>query len=293
MKRRQILQFGSAATLMTAASCTLNTDYNFDGEDAPRFDAALVKPARVAWVLSSGGPRGFVHVGVLKALEQLKLKPDLIVGGSVGALVGALYAYGIRAAELERMALELGMSNMGRIALTGNGRFAGNPIADFVNRELHDQPLEKLTTRFAAAVVERDSRRPLLFNAGNSGVAVQASCAIEGMYTPVRIHGVQYVDADLAAPMPVRLARALGAVKVLAIDASAYEDKAPVGSEQFRSDDLRKRALTQPDARSADLTLHPEFSYYVSTKREFRENTIRAGYAHAIAHAEQLKALHI
>jgi NTE family protein len=296
MNRRDILQFSSAAMALSSAAaitgCSFAPDYNHDSDDAPRFDAALVKPARVAWVLSSGGPRGFVHVGVLKALDELGCKPDLIVGGSVGALVGALYACGIRAVDLERMALDLGVTEMGRLAVTGEGKFAGTPIAEMINRELRYQPIEKLTTQFAAAVVERTTRKPMLFNAGNGGIAVQASSAIEGLFTPVRIRGVQYVDADLAAPMPVRMARALGAVKVLAIDASAHEDKAPEAAKRYREGDLRKRALTEPDARAADLTLHPDFGYYVSVTREFRERAIRAGYEQTLLQAERLKALH-
>jgi NTE family protein len=296
MQRRHLLHLASAiaAGAYTSAltGCTLAPDLNYDGDDAPRFDAALVRPARVAWVLSSGGPRGFVHVGVLKALEELHLQPDLIVGGSVGALVGALYACGIRAAALERMAMDLSLSDMGRLAVTGDGKFAGGPIAELINRELRHLPIEKLPTRFAAAVVQRSARTPVLFNAGNCGLAVQASAAIEGLFTPVRIRNVQYVDADLVTPMPVRMARALGASRVLAIDASAHEDKAPESAHRYREGDLRKRALTEPDARAADLTLHPDFGYYVSVSQEYRERAIQAGYVQTMAQAAQLKALH-
>jgi NTE family protein len=295
MNRRQILQLTSASALSSTAAitgCTFAPDYNHDTDNAPRFDAALVKPARVAWVLSSGGPRGFVHVGVLKALDELGCKPDLVVGGSVGALVGALYACGIRGVELERMALDLGISNMGRLAVTGEGRFAGAPIAELVNRELRYQHIEQIATPFAAVVVERATRKPMLFNAGDAGVAVQASSAIEGLFTPVRIRGVQYVDADLAVPMPVRMSRAVGAVKVLAIDASAHEDKAPESAQRYRAGDLRKRALTEPDARAADITLHPDFGYYVNVTREFRERAMRAGYEQTMAQSAAVKALH-
>jgi NTE family protein len=292
MNRRHLLQFASASSLASLGACSFAPDFNYDSDEAPRFDAKLVKPARMAWVLSSGGPRGFVHVGVLKALEELNLAPDLIVGGSVGALVGALYACGISAVELERMALDLGVTQMGRLAVTGEGKFAGTPIAELINRELRYQPIEKLPTRFAAVVIERQSRKPMLFNAGDGGLAVQASSAIEGTFTPVRIRGVQYVDADLAVPLPVRMARALGAVKVLAIDASAHEDKAPESASRYREGDLRKRALTEADAQAANLTLHPDFGYYVSASREFRERAIRSGYEQTMAQAAQLKALH-
>jgi NTE family protein len=296
MHRRQILHYASATVLTSSTlaltGCSFAPDFNHDSDDAPRFDPSLTKPARMAWVLSSGGPRGFVHVGVLKALEELGCKPDLIVGGSVGALVGALYASGIDAKQLERMALELGITEMARLAVTGEGRFAGTPIAELINKALSQQPIEKLKTQFAAAVVERVTRTPMLFNAGNSGIAVQASAAIEGTFTPVRVRGLQYVDADQVVPLPVRLARALGAVKVLAVDASAHEDRAPDSAQRYRLGDLKKRALTEPDARAADLTLHPDFGYYVSVSREFRERSMRAGYEQTMQQAEQIKALH-
>jgi NTE family protein len=299
MQRRQLIHLvtasslaGSTLALSSLGACSFRPDYNYDSMDAPHFDAKLVKPARMAWVFGSGGPRGFVHVGVLKALEELGLAPDLIVGGSVGALVGALYASGIVAAELERMALELGITQMGRLAMTGDDWIAGTPIAELVNRLLRYQPIEKLATRFAAVAVERTTRKPVLFNAGDGGVAVQASAAIEGMFSPVRIRGVQYVDADLTVPLPVRLARTLGAVKVLAIDASAHEDRAPESAQRYREGDLRKRALIEPDARAADHALHPDFGYYVNSSREFRERAIRAGYEQTLAQAQRLKALH-
>jgi NTE family protein len=237
-----------------------------------------------------------VHIGVIKALEELGLKPDLVVGGSAGALVGALYASGLRAARLEALALDLGLLEVGRWAMLGEGKFDGAPIAAQVTEQIMAQTgqasIEKLPIRFAAVAVEKLSRKPIIFNSGHAGLAVQASSAIEGMFTPVRIRRVQYVDADLVMPMPVRLARAMGALKVLAIDASAHEENSPAGSARFKEGDLRKRALTQVDALLADMTLHPDFGYYVNTSKEFRLRCINAGYAQTMAKAQVLKALH-
>jgi NTE family protein len=231
-----------------------------------------------------------------QSAEELGLKPDLIVGASAGALVGALYACGLRAARLEALALDLGLLEVGRWAMFGEGKFDGAPIAaqvtEHIMAQTGQQAIEKLPIRFAAVAIEKASRKPIIFNAGHAGLAVQTSSAIEGMFTPVRIRGVQYVDADLAVPMPVRIARAIGAVKALAIDASAHEDKAPAGAQRFREGDLRKRALTLPDALAADVSLQPDFGYYVNTSKEFRLRCINAGYEQTMAKAQVLKALH-
>ena len=292
--RRQLL--GAAGLLMTASlsGCNWLTEEVFDGVDAPD-ERPGTRPYPVAWVLSSGGPRGFVHVGVLKALDELGCKPDLVVGSSVGALVGCLYAAGLGPKALEALALDASITSFIQPTLAG---FSGDEwlsaggVGRMVNTLLEDKPLHQLTTAFAAVAVDKTSRQPRAFNWGNAGAAVQAACAIEGRLASVRIRGKQYVDSDFVTPMPVRTARAMGAVRVLAVDASAYEDKAPAGTEQFRAGDLRKRALTVPDAQSADLTLHPDIGYYASISREYRLRSIRAGYEQTLAQAPVLLALH-
>jgi NTE family protein len=278
--------------LLASAGCTLAPDANHDGPDAPRAEP-LARPVRTAWVFSSGGPRGFVHVGVLRALDELGLRPDLLVGASVGALVSVLYASGLSARDVEAQALELGTLDMGRLAFFADGgeRFSGAPIAEFVRQQLRGRRLEQLPLA-VACVAATPAGAPLAFTAGDAGLAVQASAAVPGRFTPVRIRGMAYLDADPVAPLPVRLARSLGARRVLAVDASAHEDRAPEGAERFRAGDLQKRALTRPDAQAADVLLHPDFGYWVNLSREFRLRAMRAGYEATLARAAELKALH-
>lgn len=289
LSRRHLLASGLGSSLL--AGCTMSPDVDHAGPDAPRA-MPLARPVRTAWVFSSGGPRGFVHVGVIKAMAELGLVPDLLVGASIGSLVAVVYASGRSAGDIERMALDIQPISLGRLAMGGNERFSGSAIADLVRTEIGGTLLERLRIPVVCVAARRSDSQLVGFNAGDAGLAVQASCAIEGQFTPVRIRGDQYVDADLYQPMPVRLARQLGATRVLAIDASAHEDNAPAGTERYRPGDLRKRALTEPDARSANLTLHPDFGYYVNLSREFRERAIAAGYRTTLAAAAQLAALH-
>ena len=289
--RRQVLR--AAGLLMTASlgGCNWLTEGVFDGADAPD-ERASGSSYPVAWVLSSGGPRGFVHVGVLQALDELGCKPDLVVGSSVGALVGCLYAAGLGVRMLATLALESSITSFIQPTLVGDEWLSAGGVGQMVNTLIENKPLHQLPTAFAAVAVDKASRQPRAFNWGNAGAAVQAACAIEGRLASVTIRGKRYVDSDFVTPMPVRIARAMGAVRVLAVDASAYEDKAPAGAEQFRAGDLRKRALTAPDALAADLTLHPDIGYYASISREYRARCIRAGYEQTLAQAPVLLALH-
>lgn len=293
LSRRAVL---SAATCMGASAgllegCTLLPDEDHAGADAPHA-LPLARPVRTAWVFSSGGPRGFVHVGVIKALAELGHKPDLLVGASIGAVVAIVYACGKSASEIEQMALDLQPMGMGRLAGGGAERLSGAGIASLVNREVSSMALDRMSTPVVCVATRRSDAVPFGFNAGDAGIAAQASCAIEGQFTPVRIRGEQFVDPDLHQPLPVRLAKQMGAIRVLAVDASAHESTAPTSAAHFRNGDLRKRALTEPDARSADLTLHPEFGYYVNLSREFRQRAIEAGYRTTIAAANRLATLH-
>ncbi len=291
-RRRSLLRAGFATSLAaTAGACAFDADRDHHETDAPSY-LPLRRPVRTAWVFGSGGPRGFVHVGVLKALDELGLAPDLIVGASVGALVATLRGAGLSASAMEDLALNLPLTALGRLAVGAEERLSGAPLAEWVREQLGQRPLEALPIAVACVAVRLADQAVVPFTAGNAGLAVQASAAIQGRFAPVRIRGQRYADPDLVRPLPVREAHLLGARRVLAIDASAHEDRAPENAQRFREGDLRKRRLTRPDAMAADLLLHPDFGYWVSLSRDFRMRAIESGYRATLAQANALRTLH-
>jgi NTE family protein len=291
LTRRNLLLAGAGGGFAALAGCTLSPDRDHNGPNAPQV-LPLSRPPRTAWVLSSGGPRGFVHVGVLKALDELGLAPDLIVGASAGALVGSLYAAGLTAGAIETLALDLQPLSLARWAWGQDERLSGAAIADLVREHAPQTRLERMPLPMACVAARQRDNVAVAFTAGDAGLAVQASSAIEGQFAPVRIRGERYVDADWTTPLPVGLARSLGAQRVLAIDASAHLDRAPPGAERYRQGDLRKKALVDADGTLADQLLKPDFGYWVSLSREFRERAIEAGYRETLAQGEALRLLH-
>ena len=287
LTRRRLLFAGAVGLL---GGCTLNPDRDHSSPSAPQA-LPLASPPRTAWVFSSGGPRGFVHVGVLKALDALGLVPDLVVGASAGALVGSLFAAGLSVRDIETLALDLKPLALARLTW-GENMLSGTAIADLVRSAAPQTQLERMPRAMACVAARQSDGVAVAFTAGDVGLAVQASSAIEGQFAPVRIRGERYVDPDWSTPLPVRVARALGATRVLAVDATAHLERTPPGAERYRDSDRRKKALVDADARFADLVLKPDFGYWVSLSRGFRERAIEAGYQQTLAQAAALKALH-
>jgi len=177
---------------------------------------------RVGLVLGSGAARGWAHVGVIRALEHAGVRPDFVCGTSVGALVGAAYATG----EFERFCA--GTSGMRRrdvisfmdVALSG-GLLKGERFMAFVSRVCQDRPIEELAVPFAAVATALETGAEVWLRTGSTLNAVRASLAMPGLFTPVLSSHGTLVDGALVNPVPVSLARAMGADVVIAVDLSA------------------------------------------------------------------------
>lgn len=287
-RRRSFLLAAAAAPL---AGCDILPESPLPPTLQPRF-VPWSGPARLALVLSSGGPRGFSHIGVIKALHEIGVKPDLVVGASVGALLGSLLCAGAPIAELEALAFDFDFKTLVRLSLTRGYTLSGRELAWYVNQQIEHRlghcVLERLPVRFAAVAADTQTGEALAFNTGDTGRAVQAACAIPGRFDPVEIRGRLYADSDLVVPMPVRMARTLGAARVIAVDCSAPADNTPPGAAAYREGDLRKRALVEADGKFADIVLHADIGYWVNLTRDYRERSARTAYEYTLGRRDAI-----
>jgi NTE family protein len=287
MQRRRFL---ACACGLGLAGCGVDVTV-VDGADAPAFEPPRA-PSRLALVLAAGGPRGFAHVGVVRALHELGIQPDLIVGASVGALIGSAMAAGLGIERIESLAFDFDFYRLARWSFGDGLRMDGSRIAALVRESLGVRLFTQLRTPFAVVATDLQAMKPAVFNRGDLASAVQASCAIPGRFAPVRVRGREMVDADLVSPLPVRAARDLGARKVIAVDVAVHMDKPrPPGAERYLEGDRAKREQIDAEARLADLVLHPYFGYWVNLSREYRETTARAAYEQTMQQAAALRAL--
>jgi NTE family protein len=243
-------------------------------ERLPRFEPLATKPD-VALVLGSGGPRGFAHIGVLKVLDENGIKPDLVVGSSVGAMVGALYASGLDARRLEALSERIKVADFFELGMLGIGKASGVATQKYVNEHIGGRPIEALPMAFAAAATRVADQSLVLFNRGDAGLAVRASSANADSFEPVRIGTSEYVDGDDVSPVPIRAARSLGARFVIAVDVSAYpEDTPPSVPREWVDKDARRARQIAKEAPAADILLHPNIGYYAGHSDEYRRRVI-------------------
>jgi NTE family protein len=251
-----------------------------------------IPPPRIALVLGGGAAKGFAHIGVIKALESQGIHPDIIAGTSAGSVVGALYASGINGFELQRIALDIKESAFSDWSLPDRGFLRGEALQEFVNKTVQNRPLEKLNTPIGVVATDLQSGESIVFQRGDTGMAVRASSTVPGLFQPVRINGREYVDGGLASPLPVRTARRMGADIVIASDISArpalarIQDTIDVLLQTFA---IMGNAIANAERQDADVVIKPDISRLNSTDFESRHLAILEGERAGLAAMPMLR----
>jgi len=177
----------------------------------------------IGLVLGSGAARGFAHIGVMRALQAHGIRPDIIVGTSMGALVGGCYATD-QLDTLEDWARSLTMRRIIGyldVRIGGSGLIGGGRLANRLQESIGETAIEDLPVRFAAIATEIGTGHEVWLTRGSLSLAVRASYALPGIFPPVHLGGRWLVDGALVNPVPVSAARALGARVVIAVNMDA------------------------------------------------------------------------
>ena len=179
------------------------------------------KDRSIGIALGSGSARGWAHIGVLQALADAGIEPDIVCGASVGALVGAAYAYD-QLDSFSDWAKELDIIDIVRYMdvrlVEGGGFIQGKRLMDFLEQHIGEIDIEKLPKAFATVATDLSSGREVWFRTGPLIDAVRASISLPGIFTPVETDGEWLVDGGLVNPVPVSLCRAMGARVVIAVN---------------------------------------------------------------------------
>ena len=257
--------------------------------------SARNKPPRVALVLGGGGPRGFAHVGVLKVLEREGIVPDIIVGSSMGALIGAAYGAKPNAEALETFIVDADLGASWRdLTLVRSPWLKGDQLEAMLRVQLRDSRLESLRIPVVAVATDVLRGEPVAFVTGDAVTAIRASTAVPGTFKRVSIQGGEYFDGDISAPVPVRIARQLGAQIVIAVDVMCHPSEMMEVMRDYPDlilSDFYRHAINLRDLPLADVVISPQLGYYAGFSREERIRFIAIGEKAATAALPALRKL--
>ena len=195
-----------------------NGDRNAEATTAP-VEPEIKRPS-IALALGGGAARGFAHIGVVRTLAAHGIVPEVIVGTSIGAVVGGCHAAN-QLDGFEEWARGLtvrGILSYLDVSLSGSGLIRGGHLVARLEEALHDTRIENLPIRFAAIATEFNTGHEVWLTRGRLVDALRASYALPGIFPPAQIGGRWLVDGALVNPVPVSAARALDSRLVIAVN---------------------------------------------------------------------------
>lgn len=255
-----------------------------------------VEPPRrplIGVALGGGFARGLAHIGILKVLEEEKIPIDFIAGTSVGSVIGAAFASGMCAKEMEEIAAIVRFKDFSRLTFSRFGLFSNDKMALFLGKALRCKTFEELRIPLAVTATDIVTGEPAVFTSGPLVDPVRASCAYPGMFLPVNVNGRLLVDGLLAYGVPAAPLRDMGAERVLSIFLSAHWVR-PKGPRHVfdvigQCFSIAQTKMCGPWKAASDIILEPAIGEFGYDDFGRARELIRAGEEAARAAMPQIR----
>lgn len=252
-----------------------------------------MRPAfKIGVALSGGGIRGLCHAGVLKALDEVGIKPEIISGVSAGAVVGALYADGYTPDEIALMFEHISFRQMTEFRKADGGIFTIDAFERHLRKNLRAKTFEELSIPLRIVATDLDNGKSITFTEGNLLKPIIASCSVPVLFAPKKIEGVNYVDGGVLKNFPVSTIRT-DCEKVIGINAS------PLVTENFKLSLLNVATRTYyfmfkaniiTDKELCDLLIEPnDLAHYEMFDVEKGREIFELGYRSALVAIHEYK----
>jgi NTE family protein len=262
----------------------------------PPLVASHVPMPKIALVLGGGAARGFAHVGVVRVLEQEKIPVDLLVGTSVGSLIGAIYAADRNSFELEWTAFQLekedlfdyGVMNV----VTGMSFAAGDRLEKWLTEKIPVKNIEDMKIPFSAVAADLNWGTKVVLDRGSVARAVRASSAIPGVFPPVQHVGKILVDGGVVDNIPISVAREKGADLVIAVDISenlGNTDIRNVIDVVLQATNIMFALNVEHSKRGADVLVTPKIGDVTMLDFSQKKRCMQAGIDAARAVVPQIR----
>ncbi|MCV2402236.1 patatin-like phospholipase family protein [Marinomonas sp. C2222] len=253
-----------------------------------------IKTKSLAIAFGGGGIRGYMHLGVIKALEENNIKADLVTGSSAGSVAATLYASGKPYHELEEIMNDFSEFDLMDFVLSRKGLVNGQNLADWINQSISQQKLSELEIPVGITATNMTTLESVLITDGNPGEAVQTSSSIPGAFVPVEHKENLLVDGGILNVVPVYYAKTMGADIVIGVDIyCGNQPAAEITALGMQLATFRLLACrhSEKEINSADIVVRPTYEPKGSGILSSKEAGIQAGYDAMMAKMPELIAL--
>ena len=236
---------------------------------------------KVGLALGGGATLGGAHVGVLRALEETELSIDYIAGTSIGAMVGALYAFGMPVNKIEQIALDLDWPDISGLALSKRGLLNNDEMGKLLDKHLGDVYFEDADIPFAAVTTDISTGEKVILDEGDVSEAVKASTCIPVLFEPIEYNGRLLVDGGLKESVPLSAIQQMGAEYTIGVDLNAHRKyKRPENILDILNNTLEiaLKHLANVNSREIDLLIQPNLAEFSRSETKDIDKMISEGY---------------
>ncbi len=269
--RRGLLKAAFALSLPVATAA---------GTGTPKPGSTTGPAAKLALALGSGSYHGHALIGALRVFERRGVRPDLVVGTSVGAMVGALWASGMDCNAIEKAAARFTLWRSVKLAWPDLGLFTNEGLQETIHELVRGRPIESWPMRFAAVASDLATGERVVIDRGDAAVAVAASASMPVICRPVAWRNRLLVDGALTEPVPAKAARELGGQRVVGIDIAYRPANAPVESvagSAFQSVHILVNSLITEQSPHADVAIHLQLHALVEGREDYGRALMEVG----------------
>ncbi|WP_413699008.1 patatin-like phospholipase family protein [Psychromonas sp. KJ10-10] len=253
-----------------------------------------MKSKTLGIAFGGGGLRGYMHLGIIRALEENNITADLVTGSSAGSIATTFYASGKSYAEIENIITEFSEFDVMDFVLSPNGIVNGQNLAEWINANVLQEKLSQMTMPIGITATNMTTLESVLIIDGDPGEAVQTSSTIPGAFVPVEHDHHLLVDGGILNVVPVHYAKSMGAKVIIAVDIyCANQPQSEIKSLSMQLATFRLLACrhSEQEINSADIVIRPDYEPEGNGLFSSKQDAIDAGYQAMLTQIPKLKAL--
>lgn len=239
---------------------------------------------KIGLALGGGAVLGAAHIGVISALEEMDVEVSFVTGTSIGAFVGALFAFGYTSKDIEEIALDLNWMDISEIAIFENGILSNAKLGKLLRKSLGEKKIEEAKIPLAIIATDISNGEKIVLKKGSVVQAVMASTCIPGVFSPIKLDEKLLVDGGIVENIPIDTVKNMGAEYVIGVDLNAiktYNKPKSILDVMVNSFHFTLKSATKYQTKDADLLITPDLSKFNMISTDQTKDLIEQGYKDA------------